>query len=452
MNIVKTNNENVTLQLVDVTDSSKQYTIENSDYVPNGTYNLTLQAKEGYLITKAGYTNSMGIWTSFTISDDKKTATKTNFKIQSNISLTVTTTELTTYLVEIDNSNATLQLVDTADNSKQYNIEDSASVPNGTYNMSVYAKDGYLIQSAGFVNSDGVWTTLDISDDKKTATVLNYELDKNITISVKTIVEQPNPPEGGDGVSGFNHLYLVDKSILTKLSKERFTLSSNDELLDLGIYIVNILELPFSIGDDIKGLETQITLGNVLVETKAVELLDDELILNIGKITVPSKYNNSYDYLNTNVYLHLPFVKTIELDVDYVIDQTITIQYLIDLFTGDASIVIRSTKLDNEIVYNENVRIGKDIPFVTNTGKIQGDLQKLTSLNNQLFTAFIEVIRNKPYDVNNRFNDETTIQTQLINESGFVTVNKIILNSNATLQEKNKIEDILRNGVYIKSK
>lgn len=354
--------------------------------------------------------------------------------------------------IKINNQNVTLQLVNTTDNSKIYTIDGSGDVPNGQYNLTMIAKPGYLISKATYINSNGISVSLTISTDNKTATKNNFSISGNINFSVITTVEQPSTPPNSDGVSGFNHLYLVDKTILSSLSKERFTrgIGDNQPIIDLGQYIVNVLEFPFPVAETIKGLETQITLGNNLIQTKAIELLDDEVMLYIGKITVPKKYNNSYDYLNTNIYLHLPFVKTIELDINYVINQTITIQYLINLFTGETTIIVRSTKINNEIFYSENVRIGKEIPFVTANDKIQGNLHDNTQLNNQLYSAFLEVVRNKPHDVDNRFNDDMTIQTQLSKESGFVTVNKIILDSKATLQEKNMIESILKSGVYIK--
>ena len=352
-------------------------------------------------------------------------------------------------IMTIDNPNVFFKFTDWSDDTIVYTIENSGDVPEGTYDVTVYAKDGFLLDSVEYFNGRD-YGSFTVSDDKKTAEAFSYDVYTAIGFTVVTIVVQPEPPPESDGVSGFNHLYMVDKIILRDISKERFVRKVGENDIDLGEYIVNVLELPFSIGQKINGLKTQITLGGRVIETKAVELLDDEIIIDLGEITIPGKYKNSYDYLNTNIYLHLPFIQTIELNVDYLIDETITIQYIINLFTGDTSVIIKSTKLDGEIIHNVNVKIGKNIPFINKPGYVEGELQNNIGLNNKLFNPFIEVIRNRPYELTNYFNDDIFIKTNLLNEKGFMTVKNIMLNTDATLKEQDMIISILNNGIYIK--
>lgn len=352
-------------------------------------------------------------------------------------------------IMTIDNPNVFLKFLDSYDNSIEYTIENSGDVPDGEYDVTVYAKDGFILDSVDFFDGRD-FRSFEVSDDKKTAQETYFNVYTDIGFTIVTIVVQPDPPPESDGVSGFNHLYMVDKIILRDISKERFVRQVGENEIDLGEYIVNVLELPFSIGDKINGLETQITLGGRVIETKAVELLDDEIVIGLGEITIPSKYKNSYDYLNTNIYLHLPFIQKIELNVDYLINETITIQYIINLFTGDTSVIIKSTKLDGEIIHNESVKIGKNIPFINKNGYVEGELQNNIGLNNQLYNPFIEVIRNRPYELTNYFNDDIFIKTNLLNEKGFMIVKNIMLNTDATLKEQDRIISILSNGIYIK--
>ena len=317
-----------------------------------------------------------------------------------------------------------------------------------SYDLTLNAETGFLIESVSMIDSAGFPVSFIVSEDGSTAYHNNFDglsnYNNGVTIEIVTTVKQPP-----SGVSGFNHLYLVNKEILNNLSNERF-LDSGD-VVDLGIYMINVLEIPFKINDELIGLETQIKLGNYLLSTKAIEILNDEVIFDVGNIIVPSKYYNSYDYMNTNVYLHLPFSKIIELDINYSISQTINIKYVVDLYSGDTTININSTKLNGEIILNESVKIGRNIPFVSqNNNGVTGDISINNGVNNKIYNAFIEVIRNKPHEINSVFNTDMLKQTTLINESGFIGVNNVILNTEASLQEKNNIVSLLKSGVFIK--
>ena len=355
--------------------------------------------------------------------------------------------------VSINNENAVLTMTG-VNNPNFFTIEygtpkmvDSVTADGSSmtsYDMLVTPNNGFLIDSAKIPDGGGGYATFTVSADGTQATINSYNGlygMSSMQVEIVTLVDQP--PQD---VSGFNHLYLVNKSILGKVSSERFLTGD----VDLGKYMINVLELPFPLNADVLGLETQIRLGTYLLETKAIELKNDELSLDLGSIIIPSKFNNSYDYLNTNTYLHLPFSQTIELDVSYSVSQTIEILYIVNLYTGETTINITSTKLNGEIVYNENLKIGKNIPYIVKGGEIIGEQSKNNGLNNQVFTAFIEVIRNKPYESNNPFNDDTMIQTKLINETGFMRVNNVILNTEASLQEKNNIVSLLKSGVFVK--
>ena len=321
----------------------------------------------------------------------------------------------------------------------------SNDIPVDNYTFTVTAKDGFLVLSSAISGAMGL-TSFEISADGKTGT-LNYDVDSNADIFIETDVVQPNID-----VVGFNQLYLVDKDILESLSTERFEEGTGDAvgIIDIGQYFINILELPFSINEDIKGNKTSIKIASLQLVTEAIQLLNDSMSVDLGTIFIPSKYNNTYDYINTEVRLHLPFSQTIELDINYSISQTIDTTYIIDLYTGDTTINITSTKLDNEIIFNDTIKIGKNIPFIQKNGDVTGNLSTSNGINNNIFTAFIEVIRNKPHEINSVFNTDMLKQTKLINESGFIGVSNVILNTEATLQEKNNIVSLLKSGVFIK--
>lgn len=447
---IQIDNPNVTLELVDTND--RVITVNYGERKPfsNGKVDITIKAKEGFKIESAGVTDGNDRYVKFTVNSDGSLATATgvNLYFYNDFTVDIITSEVESpsTIVRIDNENVVMEMVHSDGTIYTVNYGEDVEIKLGVYNITLNVNEGFKIEYAFVQDYNDRVIEFTILDDGLTATASNVNLtgvlSGGYTISITTREYTHS------FVSGFNNLYLVDRNILKLVSKERFT-STNG--VDLGQYIINVLELPFPILDELKGNETQIRLGNTLLQTKAVEILNDEMVLNLGSITIPSKYNNSYDFLNTNVYLHLPFSKTIELDVNYTISQTITITYIIDLYSGDTSINITSTKIDGEMINNEIIKIGKNIPFIQKSGEIIGNsLITSNGVNNQVFTPFIEVIRNKPYEMDNFFNEDTSIQTKLKNETGYVRINNIDLKTSATLEEKNRIITQLRNGVVIK--
>lgn len=326
-------------------------------------------------------------------------------------------------------------------------VKGDNSVPADTnYEITINADDGYII--SGINGTDGMGFPIDIplTDNVKSITFEIYLNDfDSITINVDTIEDGSVKPVY---ISGFNHVYKVDRNILKSVASERFI--TDTDTIDLGQFIINVLEIPFSIPIEYENDLIPINLGNYTLNTKAIELNNDEIIIPIGSIEVPNKFNNSYDYINTNVKLYLPYSQTIELEIEYVIGYTITINYIINVYTGDITINIVSSRF-NTIIHSENTRIGKDIPFITTYNNEPMNVKSSSyGLNNGVLNAYIEVIRNVPYEQNNIFKTDVLTYESLTNVKGFVSVNNIILNSKATQSERDNIITLLRNGVFIK--
>lgn len=295
---------------------------------------------------------------------------------------------------------------------------------------------------------DGEWVegtgeklrSIDITLNNKGVWVSDY------SISVDTLIIQPP-----SNVSGFNNLYLVDNDILKSMTNERFIKHTvGDEpvqIMDLGEFIINIFELPFPIPFDKIGLETRINMGTELINTTAAKILSDEIEFNLGTILVPSKFKNSFDFIDTETILHLPFIEPIKLDVGYVIDYQINVKYIVNLYTGNVTVNIYSSKT-NTIIESKNFIIGRMLPYTTTQNSVIGEMKHSEGLNNGIRRMFIEVIRNVPTELN-MFNVEITSYSTLKDVKGYIEVSNIQLQSSATLQEKNRIISILNSGVII---
>lgn len=313
------------------------------------------------------------------------------------------------------------------------------TVAEGKYDAQIELEKGYTFIRGYMV--DGIGNQEAIAGTRFTLHVGRYGTKE---IHVTTEYHKVKPPK--PNVTGFNHLYLVDKNTLKTLAGERFV-TGNSSTIDLGIFIINVLELPFKLDDSLKGVESNIVLGHTLANTKAVELINDELTIDFGSIHVPNKYNNSYDYMNTEIRLHTPFSNIINLDVNYVVGYDINVKYIVDLYSGEGTINISSSKI-NKVIHSENVKVGRNIPFIR-YNNVVNSISSKNGVDNELLSPYIEVIRNIPY-YDDVFTNEVITYGQLNNVKGYVAVNNIILNSSATQQEKNEIVNLLRNGVYIK--
>jgi len=414
--------------------------------IPSDNYDFLVTAKTGYTILSCNIKiNTVDNY--FTISADEKSGT-VNVDITSNSDIVIQTEEELP-LVTMNNDSVTITAMrvdaftgDTITYNIDYGVENQIPVSN--YDFTATVPTGTRITSC-YITIDGIDTQFTIATNEESGT-LNIDITSNADIFIDIIVD--TPPQVVN--TGFNNLYLVDTETLISLTTERFQRVFSDSsisVIDIGDFFIEVLELPFPINEQIKGVIKPIKTGEYQLETQAVQLISDTINVNLGSIDIPSKYNNTYDYINTNVNLHLPFSHTVEININYAISQTLNITYMVDLYSGETTVNITSTKLNDELIFNDSIKIGRSIPFLKSNGE---KYPVINGINNNLYTAFIEVIRNKPYEINGVFNTDMLRQTTLINETGFMRVNNVILNTEASLQEKNNIVSLLKSGVFIK--
>lgn len=345
-------------------------------------------------------------------------------------------------IISGDNINATLIDVATEERyelplNETYKIE-------GNFLLNIVAIKPYHIIGISYWDS-GEYVEENISEDC-------LEYDMYVTLSgynqqYDIVTKAYQPPET---VSGFNNLYLVDNEILKSLTKERFIINgagSNDQIIDLGEFIINIWELPFPVPLENIGNKTPIMLATYSMKTESPKVLNDEILIDMGSIIVPSKFSNSFDYVNTKTVIHLPFVESVEIEPIYVINSIINVTYIINLYTGNVTVNIYSSKTGT-VIESKNFTLGRNLPYVT-ANKVVGEMKHSEGLNNGIRKMYIEVSRNEPLEMN-QFNVDVLSYSTLEDVNGYIEVTNIELQCNATLNEKNRIISILNNGIYIK--
>lgn len=421
---------------------STKYTITNnnencvcnseikSEYEKNENITLEFTANEGYIFKSNSISLTTGALNnaSATYSDDRKTLTLTGAIIGN---LTINVTAYAIYKVSITGTlkNCTC------------NYSDGENITNDKPDIILTANNGYEFDGVYKYVRGTTTETFSVSDDKKTLSTLildgyNYKLN-----------DEYNATKSVEKIGNFANIYYTNENELTELSKVRFV-NASSETVDYGSFITSLYKLPFPIDSGILANEkSNIILGNYDSNVKSTRLITYKTEIDGGIISVPEKYKNVYDYLNTECILHLPNFNKMYINTEYVIGQTLTIKYIIDLYTGNVTANVYSSFID-DIIETQTQQIAENIPFIQKqNNSVVGTVSNINK--NTITTAFIEIVRNIPYDNENIFGKETIDYCVIGTKTGYIKVSDVVLNCTATVEEKEEIEQLLKEGVFI---
>lgn len=245
------------------------------------------------------------------------------------------------------------------------------------------------------------------------------------------------------------HIYHMRNAELDNLSNKlisyfQTTANGDTEIQDYDYtrFINQVYRLPFSIPSSIEVDTTKVSAGlfNLNMNTKTIKV--DHYDIDIGTIKIDSKDATSYNAIKATLYL--PFISSIQLDINDIIGHTISITYRINLLNGMNTLIV-----ENELglIYNQNVNVATNLQlFGAYYDKNVGSLNSV--LNNNLRQAYIVIERKTPI---------TNLLTYPTNEHGLVSDYKGLtkftntqLHLDATFQEKQEILAQLEQGVNIK--
>lgn len=397
------------------------------EYVAGSEVTINLTCNDGFLFEDVPVLTMGSETLNFTVSEDKKTATIT-FTITDNVSIVASAVYPPhTLITELQNCTCNY----------------SGTIPHGRVNVVITANDGYVLNGVVYVQVNHISHNYNNFTDGDTVCSFTIDVEtSDVTIRAEAIKKT-------EQLSTFTNLYKMTNETLNELAKVRFydVGGSSAEIVDYGRFITNLMKIPFELPESMIAGQGSVILGNYDSNVQADILQTYILNVSLGTITVPEKYKNIYDYKDTNCILHLPCSENMVIPTEYVINHTLTIEYKLDLYSGNCTVNIISDFTD-EIVDSKTFNIGVQIPFMQEQNNTVVSTVK-NIIDNNVKTAFIEVVRNIPYNVNSVFGNETVDYGTLENYSGFIKVSDVLLNITATNDEKNQIEMLLRNGVYI---
>ena len=273
---------------------------------------------------------------------------------------------------------------------------------------------------------------------------LQHELNKPEIIAVAN----PAKEDVSTGLDSI-HIYHMRNAELDNLSNKlisyfQTTANGDTEIQDYDYtrFINQVYRLPFSIPSSIEVDTTKVSAGlfNLNMNTKTIKV--DHYDIDIGTIKIDSKDATSYNAIKATLYL--PFISSIQLDINDIIGHTISITYRINLLNGMNTLIVEN---ENGLIYNQNVNVATNLQlFGAYYDKNIGSLNSV--LNNNLRQAYIVIERKTPI---------TNLLTYPTNEHGLVSDYKGLtkfantqLHLDATFQEKQEILAQLEQGVNIK--
>lgn len=342
----------------------------------------------------------------------------------------------------------------------------STTIGNGD-NVRIEAKDGFMFEKLDgqsddtvvfFSGSGAAPQPLDVNEELTVATGV-YQVGSGFngyyrTLNLETVdyvpLDEREPVESiPRNIAGTNHVYLVDVDTLVQLSGH-LNLRDQEDLLKFGKYILNVIQLPFSIPDEVIAAADSIVLGGRETPTQASVISTDRIKVDLGKIEVPKTNDNLLAFKNVDAVIYLPMIEPITLDAGHVIGETITISYLVDCYTGRATVNIHSSKIDDVIV-TKQVDLGVRIPYTptTDNDNVENNNIEL-GVDNGIKRPFIEIMQGDFVLADGFFTIPVADESTLSGQIGFIEVDEIDLSTNANYSEKEQIISSLADGVIIR--
>lgn len=254
-------------------------------------------------------------------------------------------------------------------------------------------------------------------------------------------------PEPSDDPITIANNYLVTKEELADFNKQIYNITGFEKTENASTliteYISAIRIYPFILPPE--NLYNRGVIKVKRSELNTATIINSDIItVDLGNINIARKYNNALDFINVKPELILPFCNgSISIDPEYLLGSTVNIQMKIDIISGNATINLKSDLIDGIFEVKAD-SIGGDYPFYGRSDIIQKTFEPSQAINN-IVTAYI-ILETPIYTGSIKSKKEGL----LTGVKGDVIIDRIKLNVLATTSEKDDLQYLLKNGVFIK--
>lgn len=460
------------------TDSIESYTLSSDKktltLVVRGTYDYSASA-ESITITVTGksevttysVTNNLSSGVTADTSNPTTIAENSEFILLYTVSDGYKVTNLSTTVGTISQSAntitvtgiATANIIVTIKTDVAFYIHISAELVHCTCNYAdgdildveknviITPDDGYTFGSSKFTfKYKSITSQIEAGSDDTLTWLTSYynEADLYLNDDAYTATKKV------ESVSAFTNLYRCTNDILNELAQVRFIDWETTSTVDYGSFITKLYRTNIDLTAVLSGDTDSIKLGNYDSKVYAETLNTYKYEIELGSITVPEKYGNVYDYINTTIELFVPFFNKVSLSVNDVIGKTVTIRLVFDLYNGIMTLVVYDQ--NDCIISSQNATIVTNIPFIqSQTNTVVNQLSNVYVMADTETYARVRVTRNIPYDVISEFGKSLIAYGLIGDYSGYTQVSDVDLITSATDDEKDQIISLLKGGVFIGS-
>ena len=441
---------NRNVEIINISNSLSNCVSDTDSVEVDGTQKtITLTADKGYYFNAIPTISINNVTNNFSLTQDKTSASYSFIPVSGDVisvnasaiiqpKQAIVTTHLTNCVVSPDISVFTehSQVTLTLTCSENYSFQDipyiDENITKGTTEKQQFTK----------INNREYSLTLPTGDFY---TVSGVQTEYTIDIYATAIFDSETVNK-----YGLVLLYKPNKDILKDLSLVRFVNVSTGVTEDLGQYITSLKRIYLDVGS--------VGSANIICGKNDTGILcpmidDDDVILDLGNVSINGLYQNGLDNKNLDIDLILPFIGVVKLDSAIMANKTINIKYKCNLITGVC--VAYVYLVENETLHLQekyNGDIGFDVPYILKTDTVQ--VYNSTVDSESIFNVppQIKLYENAKASINNSiYNTDLIIKVGDV-PNGFFSIEKIINSNNNRIilsEELKEIENILRKGVEI---
>ena len=329
--------------------------ITGQTLVRNQSYNIVLTVDSGYYFNDAPTLVSKGNTYNFTISPDTHTATL-NYTVVGDFTITATA---------ISESVIPPKVTENLEHCTS-NITGKTLVKNQRYDIVLTADSGYYFKNAPTLNQNGYIYEFNISSDTHTATMANYVVVGDFTITATAVSEIVD-----DSDYTFFRMYSPDDKYLSKFADNIVYQIGGEGFTeyDLTPYIYALYVLPFKLSTLVDLVNvTGIEFNKYTYKSDVPSIPNSNRIFTIdfGNLNFEREFNSDFDF-DCSVHLDIPFFGGIDLNPYDVIGRNTHVVGYVNLFNRTMNLTVYGE--NGDIIAEQKQQIGYSIPYLSQSYK-----------------------------------------------------------------------------------